>query len=89
MESQCGHHPGHHGHSAPHSSTLPHQIHVGGGNIPHQINLDIHPHQHYQKHTKTEHGESHKTHQSSSHTTHHHHHHVSSWLILLLCNRYL
>ena len=91
QESQSGHHPGHHGHSAPHSSTLPHQIHSGGGNIAHQINLDnSHPHEkhhyhHHQtqssnKHVKDSH---HESHQKSHHTTHHHHHHVSKILTKL------
>lgn len=83
MESQSGHHPGHHGHSAPHNSTLPHHVHVGGNASHHQINLDNHAHhhqhssQHHQSHSKQKHTEPvevHKTHHSSHH---HHHHHVS------------
>lgn len=78
MESQSGHHPGHHGHSAPHNSTLPHHVHVGGS-ASHQINLDNHKHHssqasHQTKHKNTEQAE-HKPHKT--HTSHHHHHHVS------------
>lgn len=78
MESQSGHHPGHHGHSAPHNSTLPHAIHVGGSNASHhQINLDNHSHN--QKHSSQHHHskakavETHKTHHHTSHHSHHHH----------------
>lgn len=88
MESQSGHHPGHHGHSSYHPSTLRHSIHTGGGNDHHQINLDSsHPHQHphhQAKHTSEKHHlekhhqEKPATHHSSHHTGHHHHHHVSS-----------
>ncbi|XP_070500217.1 ankyrin-2-like isoform X3 [Chironomus tepperi] len=79
QESQSGHHPGHHGHSAPHSSTLPHQIHSGGGNIAHQINLDsLHPHEkhhhHHQNSNKRASDSHHQAHHTSHHTTHHHHH---------------
>lgn len=84
MESQSGHHPGHHGHSAPHNSTLPHHVHVGhSSNQHHQINLDNHSHHHqhsshHQSHSKQKHTteSTQKTH-SSHHTSHHHHHHVS------------
>lgn len=83
MESQSGHHPGHHGHSAPHSSTLPHHVHVGHGSSQHhQINLDEkhhHQHQHSSHHTshsKQKHTtENTQKNHSSHHTTHHHHHH--------------
>lgn len=88
MESQSGHHPGHHGHSAPHNSTLPHTIHVGGGSAHHQISLDSsHPHQHVHhqaKHsadTRAQQQQKQTAHHSSHHTGqhhhHHHHHHVS------------
>lgn len=83
MESQSGHHPGHHGHSAPHSSTLPHNIHVGGSSH-HQINLDNHGHHHHHQKSqeknpkhKKEAVEAHKP-----HSTHHTHHHVSRKSVL-------
>lgn len=81
MESQSGHHPGHHGHPAhPHNSTLPHHVHVGGTAAHHQIHLDNHSHHpqhsssHHQSHSK------HKSHEPGvTHKTHHHnHHHVST-----------
>lgn len=83
MESQSGHHPGHHGHSAHHSSTLPHTIHTGGGNAHHQISLDTsHPHQHphhQAKHSTETHRQqtTHHTSHNTGHHHHHHHHHVS------------
>lgn len=76
MESQSGHHPGHHGHSAPHNSTLPHSMHVGGkqAHDHHQINLDNHHHKQKHKHSETVE----KEHTKKTHaTSHHHHHHVS------------
>lgn len=84
MESQSGHHPGHHGHSAPHTSTLPHNIHVGGSSH-HQINLDNHGHHHHHQKSHAKHKkeaaadtvEAHKP-----HSTHHTHHHVSSCFVL-------
>lgn len=98
MESQSGHHPGHHGHhGAYHSSTLPHTIHSGGGNVQHQINLDTshHQHQHHQSskhHSETRHtsqthqsNASHREQRETSHHHHHiHHHHVRTLIFLLL-----
>jgi hypothetical protein len=85
-ESQSGHHPGHHGHSAPHNSTLPHQLNVGGS-ASHQINLNNHhpSHSQHQKHSQrnTETVEIHKTQKSHSSHQHHHHHHVSRTLLIL------
>lgn len=98
MESQSGHHPGHHGHHGHHTSTLPHTIHSGGGNVQHQINLDTshHQHQHHQsskhqsetRHTSQTHqsNASHREQREASHHHHHHHHHVSTLsLSFFLC----
>lgn len=90
MESQSGHHPGHHGHSAPHNSTLPHQIHSGGGRTPHEINLDSsHPHSHHHQqqspHQSKQKSDPHQSRETKNQTTHHHrHHHVSRIFFHLL-----